>query len=121
MRRLRAAQRKGVNSTMAACVIHAKRNHGPGAHGFGRFETETDALEGSIQIAQQARAVSGGVAGKWGSLDIVYARRIELGFQGKDRLGRVVNQRPYPFLVPAAQSEYPKLAGRIRRAFRRGA
>lgn len=115
LRNVRRAQRRGVNDTMAAAVIHAKSNHGPGAHSFGRFETQTGALEGSIQIAQPARTTRTGAHGRWGSLDIAYARRVELGFQGKDSAGRVIDQPPYPFLIPAAQAEYPRLAGRIRR------
>ncbi|KKK56426.1 hypothetical protein LCGC14_3064610, partial [marine sediment metagenome] len=31
----RRAQIRAVNTTMAAAVLHAKENHGPGAHGAG--------------------------------------------------------------------------------------
>ena len=34
---------------------------------------------------------------------MIYGRRIELGMQGPDSLGRQVNQQPYPFLGPAVK------------------
>lgn len=112
--KLRRAQITAVNTTMAAAVLHAKQNHGPGAHASGRFETQTASLERSIRIVKAAKRIVGGAIGTWGSTDTVYARRIELGFQGKDSAGRVVDAPAFPFLIPAAQVEYPKLAGRIR-------
>lgn len=115
-RNLRRAQIAGINTTMAACVLHAKQNHGPGAHGAQRFETQTGSLERSVRIVEAGAATRDGARGLWGSTDTVYARRIELGFQGKDSLGRVVDAPAYPYLIPAAQAEYKKLAGRIRRA-----
>jgi hypothetical protein len=115
-RNLRSAQIAGVNATMAAAILHAKANHGAGAHGLKRFETQTGELERSLKTVQKAKEVGSGVEGTWGSTGLVYAHRIELGFQGKDSAGRTVDAPAYPFLRPAAQSEYPKLAGRIRRA-----
>src|SRR5262249_15494731 len=35
---------------------------------------------------------------------VIYSRRIELGFHGADRLGRVYNQPGYPYFVPAFRS-----------------
>jgi hypothetical protein len=32
---------------------------------------------------------------------VPYARRIELGFKGPDKLGRVYNQPPFPYVAPA--------------------
>ncbi len=46
------------------------------------------------------------VSGKWGRAiypdgnAAPYARRIELGFYGADRRGRVYNQPPYPYFFP---------------------
>lgn len=114
--KLRRAQLSAVNTTMAAAVLNAKQNHGPGAHGQGRFQTQTASLERSIRIVDAAKRIPGGAKGTWGSTDTVYARRIELGFQGKDARGRVVDAPAFPFLIPAAQVEYPKLARRIRAA-----
>ena len=115
--RLREAQIQGVNATMTAAILHAKGNHQPGAHALGRFQTQTGSLERSVRIVRAAAPLpgGGGVLGTWGSKETVYAHRIEMGFQGKDRLGRVVNAQAYPYLRPAAAVEYPKLAKRIRR------
>ena len=112
----RRAQITAVNTTMAAAVLHAKENHGPGAHGAGRFETQTASLERSVRIVEAAKRIQRGTKGTWGSTDTIYARRIELGFQGKDSKGRIVDAPAFPFLIPAAQVEYPKLSGRIRAA-----
>ena len=124
-RKLRRAEARGIDATMAAAVVHAKGNHGPGAHGKQRFESGSKAasgsanLERSMRITRPARRSGNTTAGRWGSQGIVYARRIELGFQGKDSAGRIVDAPAYPFLRPAAESEYPKLAGRIRRGLKR--
>lgn len=118
-RRVRRAAVAGIDTTMSACVLHAKANHGAGAHASRRFETQTGELERSTRIVEPAKASGKIVRGRWGSIGLVYARRIELGFQGKDRRGVVVNAPAYPFLFPASDEEYPKLKGRIKRAFRR--
>jgi len=112
----RRAQITGIDTTMLAAVLRAKQNHGPGAHSQGRFETQTASLERSIRVTDPAKSILGGAKGTWGSADTGYALRIELGFQGKDSKGRVVDAPAFPFLIPAAQTEYPKLASRIRRA-----
>ncbi len=114
--KMQRAQITAVNTTMAAAVFAAKENHGPGAHSAGRFETQTASLERSVRIVEAAKRIRGGAKGTWGSTDTIYARRIELGFVGKDKLGRIFDQPAFPFLVPAAQDQYPKLAGRIRAA-----
>lgn len=112
MKRVRNAAKAGIDDTMAAAVLYAKENH--------PFQNRTSTLEGSIQIETYATERGADeVYGRWGSLDVVYALRIEFGFQGKDSLGRAFNQRAYPFLRPAADAEYPKLAKRIRRHFDR--
>ena len=33
--------------------------------------------------------------------DVIYARRVEFGFSGADRLGRIYNQPPNPYFRPA--------------------
>lgn len=120
-RRMTAAQESAVNATMQAAILHAKDNHGAGAHAARRFISRTGELERSIRIVQPARPKGRGVEGRWGSKGLIYARRIELGFQGKDAAGRVVDAPSYPYLIPAADAEYPKLGGRVARAFRRAA
>ena len=117
-RRMRRAQITAVDTTMAAAVLHAKQNHGPGAHGAGRFETQTGSLERSVRIVEEAKPDRKGVKGLWGSVETIYARRIELGFVGKDKIGRIYDQPAFPFLIPAAQNQYPLLSKRIKAALR---
>lgn len=105
-----------IDATMSAAVIHARGSHGAGARGSGRFESQSGELERGTRIVQSAKRTSKGIVGRWGVIGVVYARRIELGFQGKDRAGRSIKSPALPFLRPAAKAEYPKLAGRLRKA-----
>lgn len=108
-----------VDATMSACVINARTNHSPGARGARRFESHTGELERGTKIVAPAKVDARGVVGRWGVANVIYARRIELGFQGKDKLGRAFNQPAYPYLRPAAEKEYPKLSRRIKLALER--
>lgn len=123
-RRMRAAQRQGINETMAASVIHAKRNH--------TWRNRTGTLEGSIAIVSSARDTTTGAEGRWGSQDVRYALIHELGgvitpkaakaLLIRDERGNIVASvqqvtiPPRPYLRPAAAVEYPKLTSRIRNA-----
>ncbi len=98
--RFRRAQVEGIKATMAAAVIHAKRNH--------PWINRTGTLERSIDISEHATVTRTGARGLWGSLDIVYALIQELG-------GQFIPARPY--LRPAADAQYPGLARRIKVAF----
>lgn len=127
--RMRDAQILGVNQTMAACVADAKRNH--------TFQNRTGILEGGIDIAVYAAPSSdGGVKGTWGVRDVVYARIHELGGVITPKKGKALAipdpNRPggillvksvtipkRPYLRPAADTQYPKLAKRIAKAFNR--
>lgn len=113
------AARLAVDATMSAAIIHARTDHGPGAHGKQRFESHSGELERGTKIVRKARRDARGVVGTWGVQGVVYARRIELGFQGKDRAGRTVDAPPFPYLRPAAEHEYPNLKKRMRRALDR--
>jgi hypothetical protein len=92
------AAKEGIDATMAAAAIHAKQHH--------PWTFRTGTLEGSIAIAEYAHEEGGLIVGLWGSLDVVYAKWLELG------TGRMA---AYPYLRPAADVEYPKLAERIQR------
>jgi phage gpG-like protein len=121
--KLRRAQIEGINATMAAAAIHAKRNH--------PWRNRTGTLEGSIDIAEYAREHGRGVRGVWGSRDVRYALIHELGgvitaktakalhfeIAGEHIVVKQVTIPARPYLRPAADAEYPKLAARIRRAF----
>ena len=102
--RMTRAEVKGINVTMGAAAEHAKKNH--------PWKSRTFELEASIGISTFARAKGRGVSGIWGSSDIAYALIHELG-------GKHIKARPY--LRPAADAQYPALAGNIRKAYRRAA
>ena len=78
-----------IDQTTAAAVIHAKSNH--------PWINRTGTLEGSYQMREAV--LEGATAiGEWGSFDVNYAAPVEVKM---------------PALRPAADVEYPKLAGRI--------
>lgn len=125
-KKMRDAQVEGVNRTMAACTSEAKANHD--------WQNRTATLEGSIDIADYAKEVGSGVKGTWGSRDAAYALIHELGGvikpknaqalaiqqdDGSVRLVKSVTMPAWPYLRPATDKGYPKLAGRIKRAFKR--
>ncbi len=121
--KLRRAMVTGINRTMAAAVVHAKSNHD--------WENRTGTLEGSIDIVEFAQATPTGAQGTWGSRDVAYALIHELGgvikpvkakalsfeIDGEFVTVKQVTMPARPYLRPAGDAEYPKLAGRIRKAF----
>jgi phage gpG-like protein len=122
--KMRAAQKTGVNATMAQCAVQAKNNHA--------WQNQTATLEGSIGIAEFARDYSAGVVGTWGSKDVKYALIHELGGvivpvrakalaipqpDGSVRMVKSVTIPARPYLRPAADAHYPHLAAKIRAAF----
>jgi HK97 gp10 family phage protein len=96
--KVKAASKVGVDATTAACVTHAKSNH--------PWKNETGTLEGSLQM-RPAEESGESVRGEWGSFDVLYAIFQELG---------TVHMAANPYLRPAADAEYPNLAGRIKAA-----
>lgn len=122
--KMRQAQKVGVNATMAEAVQQAKTNHA--------WNNQTGVLEGSIKIAEFAREDAAGVVGTWGSTDVRYALIHELGGvivpvrakalkipqpDGSFRFVKSVRIPARPYLRPAADAVYPKLAANIRKAF----
>lgn len=97
--KVRRAQVAGINRTMAEAAIHAKNNH--------EWINRTGVLEGSIGIAEYGRRTQTGAAGTWGSQDVKYAIFHEVGTS-------TIPARPY--LRPAADVVYPKLARNIKAA-----
>lgn len=95
----KAAARHGIDETTSACVNHAKSNH--------PWQNQTGTLEGSLQM-RPADDQGSRIVGFWGSFDVDYAIYLEIG----------TSRAPaYPYLRPAADAEYGKLAGRIKAAF----
>lgn len=64
------ASMRGVNKTMADCVIEAKSNH-PG------WKNVTGTAEGSIRIQSFAQEAGRDVFGLWGSINVVYMKYLE--------------------------------------------
>ncbi len=108
-RKLTRSAARGINKRMAAAVALARTDH--------PYTTRTGKLERGTQVVEQATTKRTKTTGRWGVVGVPYARRRELGFQGKDSLGRVFDDAGGPFLRPAAEAAYPGLARDIRRAF----
>jgi len=122
-----AAAEWGVDATTSACVRAAAKRLYPG-HGY-----DHGVLRRSIQM-RPAQRVRKYVVGLWGSFDVLYAIYVEKGTAphwigaavkikgvGWRYIGMHPGTRPMPYLIPSADEEYPKLHGRIRKAFARGA
>lgn len=122
--RMRQAQMAGVDATMSECVVHAKNNHS--------WQNRTGVLEGSLGIADYARVKPAGVEGRWGSQNVRYALIHELGGtitaktakalaiplpDGGVAFVQSVTIPARPYLRPAADAVYPRLAGNIRKAY----
>ena len=122
--KVQAAQKTGLNRTLGETVEHAKNNH--------EWINRNGFLEGSIKILELAHRAGTGFRGTWGSVDVVYALIHELGgkivpkkapalrFQvgGQWVTTQEVNIPARPYLRPAADAVYPRLAENIRRALR---
>lgn len=111
-----AVQKKEAALTRAGIAVQE------GAHKLVKVDTGN--LKGSINYALSNSAspvsspadVSDGVR-PHGNKDWVhvgtnvkYARRIEYGFKGADRLGRVYNQAAQPYLRPAYENQKNRIA-----------
>lgn len=125
--KMREAQILGVNRTMSASVVRAKSKH--------PWQNRTSLLEGAIDVASYAEQHGNGVKGTWGVRDMIQARILELGgtivpkkakalaipqTDGSVKFVAKVTIPAHPYLRPAADEEYPKLAERIRKAFEKG-
>lgn len=83
----------------------AAKQHMDGRPGPNRI---TGTLSRSVRLLDVSRRALGGWESHTGPT-VVYARRIELGFDGADSLGRVYHQPPYPYLAPGFDDAKPRL------------
>jgi len=122
-KKVQAAQRKGINETMAACLREAK----------SRVPVRTGLLQGSLRMTP-ATIRGNQIIGEWGSYQVNYARVVEFGmrphiilpvnkkalyWKGAAHPVKVVHHpgtKGKPYLRPAAEKEYPTLGRRIKRA-----
>lgn len=122
--RMKRAQLAGLNKTMGASVNHARRNH--------PWKNRTGLLEGGINIVDYAAPIATGAQGRWGVQDFAQALILEIGGVITARNaaalaiplpgGGVVFRKSvtipaYPYLRPAADATYVKLADNIRQAY----
>lgn len=96
-RQARAELGREVMRTALAVQAGAKRG----------VPVDTGRLRNSIAVARSDDGLSAEVG-----TNVQYARRIEFGFIGADRLGRRYHQRPRPYLFPALEAER---AGHVQR------
>lgn len=76
---------------------------------------------GALMASVAVRNVRSEGPGAWSSETAPatpYARRIELGFHGADRLGRIYSNDPLPYLQPGLDDSTAALAALHRAAFR---
>ena len=66
-------------------------------------------------VGQAARVGGGTIAGQIGT-NAPQARRLEYGFVGPDRLGRVYNQPPYPYIEPSVPAVTTLIVSEVRAA-----
>lgn len=86
------------------------------ARAAGRQGTwRTGDLARSIAVGEVD--VDGALAGVEVGTDVPYARRIEYGFSGADKLGRVYHQEPQPFLRPAVDVHAAEIQREVVEAF----
>ena len=80
-----------------------------------RAPYRTGTLRRSLHTEVEA---SGGKAEASVGTDVIYAARLEFGFQGKDALGREYHQPPRPYLRPALDENMDAAAQEIGDALR---
>jgi hypothetical protein len=109
----RAAQ---ISVQNAALLIeaNAKASFGPAHQAgtektvFDRPQSITGALRRSIEVVESAHRTTRGWEAKVAP-QMIYGRRIELGFTGTDSLGRYYEQPPYPYFSPGVEKSLPDM------------
>lgn len=61
---------------------------------------------------REPKSVPGVFTGVVGT-NVEYARRLELGFVGQDSLGRTINQKPRPHMIPAFEKHRLKILAKF--------
>ena len=78
---------------------------------FGKITKPVKETESSDGILEP-KAKLGEFVGAVGT-NVEYARRLELGFVGQDKLGRTINQKPRPHLLPAYEKHRLKILAKF--------
>lgn len=101
---------KGGHAIEAAAKQHMDGRPGP--------ERQTGNLSRSTRLLDVQHVGRGSWESRTGPT-AVYGRRIELGFDQADSLGRVYRQPPYPYMAPGLNDAVPVLNGIYRAAWGR--
>ena len=101
---------KGGHAIEAAAKKHMDGRPGP--------QRQTGNLSRSVRLLGVSRLKVGSWESRTGPTAI-YGRRIELGFNGADSLGRVYRQPPYPYMGPGMREAVPTLNAIYRSAWGR--
>ena len=99
-RAVEKACKLAIDETTASCIEPAK----------DRVRVKTRILQGSIQF-RPATVEKNRIVGYWGSFDVNYALWQEII--------TFTHAGHQPYLRPAAEIEYPKLAARVREHYKR--
>ena len=79
------------------------------AHGFIKDpKKDTEATDG----VKEPKSIPGIFTGVVGT-NVEYAKRLELGFVGEDSLGRTINQKPRPHIIPAYEKHRLKILAKF--------
>lgn len=106
------ATKKAITFSAHEVEAKSKDNFGP-AHARGTPKTvqsKPQSITGSLRRSIRVRETVEQMPNTWVSRiapDMIYGRRVELGFVGADSLGRVYNQPPYPYLGPGLIQSIP--------------
>lgn len=102
-----AAARTAVDS---ALIVQAESQR---VASSGIFEHPTGTTKRSVHTEPGVTG-TGAYSAKVGP-STVYSRRLELGFDGSDVLGRVYHQQPRPFMAPGRRAAIPAIDRLARR------
>lgn len=120
----RALERMVAAADVAAREVVTKgghiveRNAKAAANGRPGPQVITGSHRRSFQVAHIRRVTMGEWESETGPT-MIYSRRLELGFDGVDSLGRLYSQPPYPSLQPGLEASRTELSELQRLAFGR--
>ena len=79
-------------------------------HGIIKSPSKDTEVTDGVKKPKSIPGIFTGVVGT----NVVYARRLELGFVGQDKLGRTINQKPRPHIIPAFEKHKKIILGKIK-------
>lgn len=104
-RALLAKQARALKASYQIAKVGGERIKGQAMRSAPK---KSGALRGDIQVFEIV-PYGLGARSKTGPTTLPYARRIELGFHGRDSIGRTYKYGGHPYLSPALQRVAPKI------------